>query len=171
MKHDLGAGRIADGQIRYILMRPDVLMGIAKHLPPGAFLEALEESAAARAKASFEYYQSLGVRDLQEMMAKCAESAAKLGWGTWTFSGERRDFRLTVQNSPFAEAAGSSSGPVCAAICGVLRAMFSAQGEAEVSVVETQCAAHGADACRFQISDDESRTDRAVTNDSVSSDA
>jgi predicted hydrocarbon binding protein len=150
--HDTQAGEITQGGIRYILMRPDVLMGIGEHT--GAyrdFVGAMAQSAFANAQKSFERYKQTGVFDGADPLARIAEMAAGLGWGAWAPQVlSERETLLRVTNSPFA-AAHRAEDPVCGPIVGVLRALYlTAQGE-EVAVTETFCASQGHPHCEFRI--------------------
>jgi len=151
--HDIEAGEITQGGIRYILMRPDVLMGIGEHL--GAyrdFVAAMSLSAFANARGSFERYKETGVFAGADPLRRVGEMAAGLGWGVWSPEVlSDREILLRVKNSPFAQAVHGSRDPVCGAIVGILRALYqTAQGD-DVDVCETSCAAQGLPHCEFRI--------------------
>jgi predicted hydrocarbon binding protein len=151
---DDDAGQIRVGAIRYLMMRPDVLMGVAKFLPSdgAAFQRALEESAFEHARASFRQYRAEGASDLAALIDRAVAAAASLGWGRWTVTELPEDgFEVRVAFSPFAEGAGASDRPVCAPIRGVLRAIVSVGAGASVTVTEDACAAQGALECRFRV--------------------
>jgi predicted hydrocarbon binding protein len=57
---------------------------------------------------------------------------------------------VSVRRSPFAEAYGPSTTPVCHLLRGVLEALAAAALTGTPAVVETACAAMGAPACRFE---------------------
>jgi hypothetical protein len=149
-------GEISDDAIRYVLIRPDVLMGAAHQLPPGqalAFLNALEQSAFAHSRESFSQYKTTGRFGRGDFLLSAAEVAVTLGWGSWSVRatpGAGRD--VQVRNSPFAQGFGRSDVPVCAPIRGVLRAIaLVGYGDSAV-VTETACAAQdGSQVCHFHL--------------------
>lgn len=153
------AGELAEGGIRYLLIRPDVLMGVTRELPPdGArdFLSALERSAFRRAQASFLKYVDTERFAAEDLLAGTFRVAATLGWGIWTQQRPEQGLRMIhVNNSPFALGHGPSNDPVCAAITGVLRAVTLIAFGVESQVVEIACAAQGAAECLFRIVDKE----------------
>lgn len=156
IEHDAGLGQITDDEIRYVTLRADVLMHLSDHLPnisTQAFLTALEKSVYQYASGSFEHYKAKGAGDLDALLRRCSEAASQLGWGLWRTSvSEHGDVLVVVENSPFAAGFGSSVTPVCSAISGALRAVFSVHGEPDVSVSELKCFAQGATPCHFHVS-------------------
>jgi predicted hydrocarbon binding protein len=155
IEHRPGEGTIADGNIRYVLMRPDVLMGAARHLGPnreGEFLAALEASAFAHAQASFAAYRDAERFGRADFLASTGKVAAELGWGRWRVSAEPDGTRsVYVDNSPFAAGFGASSRPVCGPITGVLRAIALVGYGQNVAVEEVACSAQGAKECCFRL--------------------
>lgn len=153
--HDAHAGLIRDGGIRYVLMRPDVLMNVGRFLPEACrddYLAALEQSFATHAEASFRQYRDAGAVDLDALLERSRVAAGALGWGRWTLLPSAASAReLVVADSPFAAASGPRPVPVCAPITGVLRAIATTAGLAGVDVRETCCAAQGAADCRFAL--------------------
>ena len=152
---DLAAGTVRDGALRYLLIRPDVLMGTARklgHIPE--FVRAFEESAYANARESFEVYRAQGKLDVHDFLERTAQSAARLGWGLWSVEGgDGGRPSVIVRNSPFAAGIGHCDVPACGPICGILRALYVVMLGEEVLVQETQCTAQGALDCRFQFRD------------------
>lgn len=152
---DVQAGLIRDGGIRYVLLRPDVLMNIGRFLPEasrGDYLAALEQAFATHAEASFRQYRAAGAADLAMLLERSRVAAGALGWGRWRFTRVTSgDLELLVTNSPFAAALGATSLPVCAPIVGVLRALASAAGHSSATVREVRCAAQGVAECRFAV--------------------
>jgi predicted hydrocarbon binding protein len=153
---DPATGQIVTDGIRYMMIRPDVLMGVACELRGVSiqtFLEALERSAFRHVQASFAQYQAKQPRTGLDFIERVCEGAAQLGWGTWS-ALPNRDGSVTVEvhSSPFAAGFGSSQQPVCAAITGILRAAaVEAQGGLS-PVTELVCAAQGRESvCRFEI--------------------
>jgi predicted hydrocarbon binding protein len=79
------------------------------------------------------------------------ETGGAIGWGAFTLERLTADaLAVSVRRSPFAEAYGPSPTPVCHLTRGVLEALAAATLPGAPAVVETACAAMGADACRFE---------------------
>jgi hypothetical protein len=161
------AGRITEDGIRYVMMRPDVLMGVAHDLSAenaALFFKALESSAFRHAQASFSQYQSRRTGLPADEIAGWFAIAAHLGWGRWSSTpGDGHCREIVVHDSPFAAGHGPSPVPVCGAITGVLKAMMLVAGGEVVDVREVACAAQGSPACRFDVpanSGDSSRSGR-----------
>jgi predicted hydrocarbon binding protein len=150
---DAEHGEIRDQARRYLMLRPDVLMGMLRRLEPparDAALDAFAASVAEHGKDSvLAYLAHLGgdrVRLLQAMQ----DAAADLGWGRWRFELRQGGLRLSVENSPFVAGFGHSVHPVCAPIRGMLQAVAEVVLEARVMVSESACAATDAVVCVFE---------------------
>lgn len=150
-----GRGAILDGSTRYVLMRPDVLMGTVKHLPTemaDSFFAAFEQSAFVNARASFQLYKDSGQFGSADFLEASADVANSLGWGRWSIErSENGVSKVQVENSPFAAGHGSAERVVCSPISGILRAIALVGYGQEMSVRETCCAAQGAEHCSFEI--------------------
>jgi hypothetical protein len=149
-------GEISRGGIRYLLMRPDVLMGVARELPPevppDVFLKALEKSAFVNGKHSFERYRDEGRFEGSDALESTCNIAASLGWGEWAVQEQPDGTRLVVvRNSPFAAGFGASTLTVCAPIVGILEALMLVFHGPAGQVEETACCSQGADVCRFRL--------------------
>ncbi len=159
---DDAEGEILRSGVRYLMMRPDVLMGVAHELPDreaALFLQALEQSAFRNAQASFQQYRVRAQPGADELLRLSLSMAAHLGWGVWsidfaraTDAGRAGPPELIVRNSPFAAGYGASSFPVCSAIAGALKAILLVAYGTAVEVREIACTAQGAPACRFTLS-------------------
>lgn len=150
---DTAAGRVSDGPRRYLMMRPDVLMGALRGLPAparAAVLDAFARSVAEHGADSIRaYFRQVG-EDPSALLAASAAAAADLGWGAWTFEPGRGRLGLVVEGSPFAEGFGAADAPVCAPVRGMLQAVAGVACGVEADAVELQCAACGAPRCRFE---------------------
>lgn len=145
---------MSDGEIRYLKLRADTLMGMFRHLPEPARSQALAALARSTAEAggdSAQRYAQAGASDAAALLAKIEKTAAELGWGEWCF-GERSGSRLAleVRDSPFAAGYGASDIEVCAPIAGMLQAVAGMVLGAPSEARETECCARGADRCRFE---------------------
>lgn len=149
---DPSSGTIFDGDRRYLMMRPDVLMGMFRELPATTrdmVLAALAESAHRHGGKSVSAYQEAGGR--AQLQQTVVDGAAAFGWGIWHIHSEPGKAELEVENSPFAAGYGASEIPVCAPVNGIFHSLAQALLGSEVEVVETHCAAMGGGArrCRF----------------------
>lgn len=153
--YDAERGEYRDGDIRYMMIRPDALMGMIAELPENVrplALEAFARSIRRFGGRSARVYQSAGAADSAALLDVIQQTAPQLGWGRWQLEHTTDGLVLTVQNSPFATAAAPGPYPVCAPICGMLTAVGEmVMGEAVV-VAETACAATGAACCQFSVS-------------------
>ncbi|MCC6006417.1 MAG: hypothetical protein JJU40_01925 [Rhodobacteraceae bacterium] len=137
---------------RYILIRPEAIMGLFRRLEPGpraAALEAFGASIFEQGSDSARAYQEMGGGG--EALVRTVEaSAPQLGWGIWEMVPGEGRLDLTVRNSPFAVGFGPSDGPVCHAILGMFRAVAGMVLGGEIRAAEVECAATGAPFCRFE---------------------
>jgi len=149
------SGEISSGGIRYLLMRPDVLMGVAHELEgvtPEVFLKALKKSAFHHGRRSFERYRDEGRFAGLDPLESTCNIAASLGWGEWVVHRQPHGNRLIeVRNSPFAAGFGASRIPVCAPIVGILEAVTMVFQGPTAQVEEIACCSQGADVCRFHL--------------------
>ena len=149
---DAAAGRIDDGPRRYLLMRPDVLMGMFARLAPPERERASEAIAASIAEHGADslraYAARLGTID-DRLLQATAEAAADLGWGRWRLEVDGGGLVLEVAGSPFAEGAGRSEAPVCAPVRGMLGALAALRLGRPMRARELACRACGAECCRF----------------------
>jgi hypothetical protein len=154
-------GAVHDGPRRYLMMRPDVLMGAVAALDDGAraaLLAAWASSTQRHGGASLQAYAQQVGGDAHALMAATSAAAADLGWGDWALRPEPWGLSLQVAGSPFVDgwrsAAGvPAAGPVCAPIRGMLAALAGLLTGGVVQVDEVNCAATQADGachCRFE---------------------
>ena len=152
LKFDAEAGEYRDGAIRYMMIRPDALMGMIAELPealqPEVFA-AFARSIRRHGGHSAREYQRGGAATAEHLLRVIEETAPQLGWGRWTLTHGGDTITLAVRNSPFAAGAGASRSPVCTPIRGMLSALAELVFGEEATVAETTCAACGADACTF----------------------
>lgn len=150
---DTEAGGIYDESRRYIMIRPEVMMGVFRALPADArraAFDALEEGVYRQGSDSARAYLQHGGGDLRTLLATIEATSAQLGWGRWTFTIEPQRLQLVVDNSPFAQAHGPSAEPVCRTICGMLRGLGEMWFGAPAAARELGCAATGEARCRFE---------------------
>jgi predicted hydrocarbon binding protein len=157
LEFDSAEGAVRDGPRRYLLMRPDVLMGVFGRLEAPARAAALEAFAASAREQGGDslraYAASLG-DDPRALLDATAAAAADLGWGRWSFRLDGERLHLEVANSPFAHgfvaaSAAAPPAPVCAPIRGLLEAAAALAFGGEAAAEETACAALGHRCCEF----------------------
>jgi predicted hydrocarbon binding protein len=145
-----GRGGFRLGEARFLLIRPETLIGLQK---------ALERALGAGAADCFaEGGRAGGARAMptlaggaEERAQALARMGAELGWGIFTVETMTpTTLVITVANSPFAEAHGRAPEPVCHLTRGVLEALAENIFGGRVSVRETHCEAAGASHCRFE---------------------
>ncbi|KRW95245.1 4-vinyl reductase [Paracoccus sp. MKU1] len=155
LHHDHETGQLSDGPIRYLIMRPDALMGMFDRLPTSARAEALAALAGSVAEfggRSVTAYLQARPGNFEALLRVIEQISADLGWGLWRFqAGQDGNYGLTVRNSPFAAGiAQPASQPACAPIQGMLTAIAAQIFGNGGKVIETHCAAcHGGDTCHF----------------------
>lgn len=154
-------GAVHDGPRRYLMMRPDVLMGAVAALDGGAraaLLAAWAESTRLHGAQSLQAYAQQVGGDADALMVATVAAAADLGWGTWTIQRRSDGLSLQVAGSPFVEGWRAAAGvpaaaPVCAPIRGMLTALAGLLPGGPLRVDEVHCAASQADGscdCRFE---------------------
>jgi hypothetical protein len=167
LSFDAETGALMDQTRRYMLIRPEALMGIFRGLPEPVRTRALEAFAAsiveqgsdsARAYAAMEGGGGALARTV-------AATAPQLGWGLWTIEVEPAMIRLLVRNSPFAAGFGSSPTPVCHPIAGMLSAVATMIFGRTATVREIACAACGSETCGFEAVPEETDRNKPTTKD------
>ncbi len=150
---DPSSGEWRDGDVRYLLIRHDSLMGMFRRLPDTARRQAFAafcDSVAEHGGHSAGNYLAPGADGMANFLRIVETTAPQLGWGRWTFDRTHPDeLHLEVANSPFAAGYGVAQEPVCAPIRGMLGAVASLVFDAPAHIEETACAALGANSCRF----------------------
>lgn len=151
LRHDEAAGAHYDGDIRYMMIRPDALMGIFARLDPAAretAMAAFRDFIVERGGQSAATYVSAD--GIDRLLGVIEATAADLGWGRWHFARDGEGYQLTVHNSPFGTAA-SFEGPACHAIVGMASIVGAMVLGAPATATETACAASGAPCCQFTV--------------------
>ena len=134
---------------RYLLIRPETLAAL-QHAIEMALGDRAGDCFAAGGRAG-------GGRAVSQLDGAPADRIARLlamgsaiGWGEFhleTLDAAR--LVVTVRRSPFAEAYGRATAPVCHLTRGVLESLTASAFGTPWSVSESACAATGAPACRF----------------------
>lgn len=159
-------GALADGPRRYLLMRPDVLMGALVRLSPSAqqeWLAAAAQATSVHGGESLRAYAQSAPGDAQALVRAVQAAAPDLGWGRWQLACGEGVLQLQVHASPFVAGWRQASGgaaaawPLCAPVRGMLAALGSLVLQGEVHARELHCQAcaqpqapGGDAACHFE---------------------
>src|SRR5262245_2041533 len=140
MTHEAGSGRLLHGGARFLLIRPETLIGLQRALEARLGAEAAEvlvaggRSGGGRATAALD-------GDARQRVEALLRMGGEIGWGRFVL--ERltdRELVVTVHDSPFVEAHGPAERPVCHLTRGVLLALAETVFAPPVSVRESACA-------------------------------
>lgn len=150
---DLTRGEVRDHDRRYLMMRPDVLMGMLRRLGDDArdvALAAFADATAEHGQRSIQAYLESLPGGGDALLDLIYQTSPALGWGRWDFERLDGGLALNVFNSPFAAGYGVADRPVCAPISGMFRTIAGIVLGHAVQVEEIACAAMQAHAtCRF----------------------
>jgi len=156
LQWDGACGSVHDGPRRYLMMRPDVLMGAAVALDPAAreaWFDAIAVSTCRHGAQSLRAYAERAHGDADALLSATSAAAADLGWGRWMLRRDGARLALEVHDSPFVEgwraAGGDPTTPVCAPIRGMLAALAAAVLGPDVRVDEHRCGAVEPGLCCF----------------------
>jgi predicted hydrocarbon binding protein len=157
--YDSASGRLTYKDIRYVIIRPETIVGFQKTIEQHSRKDARDalfqggyQGGYLSAKR-FKEMQNLSDRQtIRFMMAMGAE----IGWGQ--FELIEHDFKklklnVRVENSAFAEAYGDATEGVCHLINGVLSGLATVLFGRNCMGAETKCLAKGDKYCVFHISE------------------
>jgi predicted hydrocarbon binding protein len=147
---DDGAGALRIGGARYLLIRPETLVALQKAVE-AALGPRAADCVAAGGRAGGARATAALTGTTEERARQLAAIGGAIGWGQFSIERLTADgLIVTVRASPFAEAYGPASAPVCHLTRGVLEALAAVALDRPARVVETACAAMGASHCRFE---------------------
>ena len=155
--YDQSAGSLRYKGVRYLLIRPETIVGIQKAIIDNCGHDAGEqlfEGGYAGGKLSAKKYSESHDLSDQEVIEFMLNMGNRIGWGNFNLDRcdpEAKSLSVTVTHSPFARAYGSSTHGVCHLIRGVLAGMAAALFGGDCKAAETECHAKGDKACRFLI--------------------
>jgi uncharacterized protein len=145
-----GAGALLLNGVRYLLIRPQTLAALQKAVEVGLGPRAGECLAAGGRAGGARATAELG-GTTEERARRLAAIGGVIGWGEFALERLAADgMVVTVRRSPFAEAYGPSTAPVCHLTRGVLESLAAVTLGRAARVTETDCAAMGAAQCRFE---------------------
>ena len=141
---------MTDREVRYVQVTADTLVAIQKAMEPALGMRAAE-CLVAGVRVGEARHIAAPTGDAWRHVETVLAAATGQGWGEFTL--ERfgaNELVVTVRRSPFAEAYGRATGPVCHLTRGLLEALAAVVFQRTARVRETECAAAGADGCRFE---------------------
>ncbi|KAF0242364.1 MAG: 4-vinyl reductase [Planctomycetota bacterium] len=146
-------GRIALRGVRFLLVRPETLVGFQKAVEGEAGDVAKRCLMAGGTDGGGRSARRLcdgGLKGREVVEAMC-RMGTEIGWGRFRVEkyGDA-GFEIAIEASPYAEAYGPSQKPVCHFLAGVARGIGEAVYGAAVAA-EVACASAGAPACRFEV--------------------
>lgn len=155
---DADAGRLAFKDVRYLLIRPETIVG---------FQKAVERELGERAGellyqggftggslSARRYREVFGYSD-REIVEFMCRMGCEIGWGSFelrTLEAAHGELVIEVTQSPFAEAYGQAATGVCHLIRGVLGGLAEGVFGKPVRAEEVLCLAQGDRVCRFVVS-------------------
>ena len=148
-----GKGGLDIGGIRYMMIRPDALMGLFHRLGAqdrNVALHALADSVFEHGGKSAASYAGSGHGAALQLIARIEEIAPQIGWGQWQITLRDDGLDLEVENAPFVAGYGTADQTVCAPIRGMLAAITKQIFNSDAVVTEPRCAAVvGSGPCHF----------------------
>ena len=152
------AGRLSLQGLRYLLMRPSLIMEIHKSLEdalPNGTEQILADAAQAEGTALSIRLKEVFSYSADQVLGSLAFMLGESGWGAiqvQMINTDMQELVVKVQESPFAEEYGPSVKPVCHLLLGLFRGVGVALFDGEVDGQEVQCAAKGDAACLIVVS-------------------
>lgn len=155
--YDQSSGSLMYKGVRYLLMRPETLVGFQKALVQNCSKEAddnLFQGGFTGGSLSAKKYKDLHNFGDHEIIEFMMNMGNQIGWGNFSlvrYDPSEMHLCVAVKDSPFAEAYGQSSQSVCHLIRGVLAGMASVLFGGACLAEEVECRARGDECCRFVI--------------------
>ena len=155
--YDSVAGRLAYRDIRYVIIRPETIVGfqktIEKHSRENA-REALFQGGYQGGYLSAKKFKEMQNLSDTETIGFMMTMGAEIGWGHFElveYDFEKLKLNVRVENSAFAEAYGDATEGVCHLINGVLSGLATVLFRRNCMGLETECLAKGDKHCIFHI--------------------
>lgn len=143
---DAENGALILNGVRYLLIRPETIIGIQKASDSKAMFVGGFEGGSRSAK---KLRDEKGLTPQETLQAMCT-MGTQIGWGKFKLLDfSENGFEFEVHSSPWAAAYGKSQVPVCHLVAGVFSGVASVIFGGDKKVKEIQCAACGAGLCRF----------------------
>ena len=157
LKYHQSSGALAYKGVRYMLIRPETIVGFQKTIEetsPRAAGDAIFQGGFRGGYLSAKTYKEIHDFDSSQIIEFMMKMGTEIGWGRFAvdeFDPERRTLQVTVENSPFAEAYGESSEGVCHLIRGVISGLATILFSGNCVASEVECLARGDNYCVFKI--------------------
>lgn len=157
LTYDATKGELNYKGVRYLLIRPETLVGMQKGIEDACgeggnekiFRGGFEGGYLSAKK--FKEIHKFSNREILDFMINMGN---EIGWGSFKlelFDPPAKKIRIAVENSPFAENYSKSSMGVCHLIRGVVSGMASVIFGQECIASEVSCRAKGDDKCLFVV--------------------
>jgi predicted hydrocarbon binding protein len=157
LDYDALAGAVRYKDVRYLLIRPETVIGFQKAieeknglLSQNAFFQGGFSGGHLSAK---KYSELNGFSDLQ-LIDFMMKMGTEIGWGHFKlqdFDSKKQHLSVIVEQSPFAAAYGESRSGVCHLIRGVPSGLASVLFNQNCVGSEIKCLARGDEHCFFEI--------------------
>ena len=153
------SGTLTYKEVRYLLIRPETIVGFQKaieNLNKTAAHEALFQGGFRGGHLSAQKYKESQNLSDNETIGFMMNMGAEIGWGSFQlmeYDLENRKLQIRVENSAFAEAYGESTEGVCHLIRGVLSGLATVLFARNCKASESECLAKGDPHCIFQVSE------------------
>jgi predicted hydrocarbon binding protein len=162
MMYDSASGALTYRDIRYVVIRPETIVGfqktIEKHSRQGA-RDALFQGGYQGGYLSAKKFKEMQNLSNSETIGFMMTMGAEIGWGHFdliNYDFESHKLQIRVENSAFAQAYGEATEGVCHLINGVLSGLASVLFGRNCIGSETKCLAKGDRHCIFHIRQQES---------------
>ena len=156
---DPDTGSLKYKDVRYLLIRPETLVGFQKTIENHSrktAREALFQGGYRGGYLSAQKYKETQNLSDKETIQFMMTMGAEIGWGQFKlveYDFENRKLQIRVKNSAFAESYGESAEGVCHLIRGVLSGLASFLFSQDCKATETECLAKGDRHCAFYITE------------------
>lgn len=158
LAYDPSAGALTYKDIRYLLIRPETIVGFQKAIEEhnrtsarDAFFQGGYQGGYLSAKKYKEIHHFSGSELIEFMM----NMGTEIGWGHFKlneYDSEKQILSIVVEKSAFAEAYGRSTEGICHLIRGVLSGLATILFSRNCAASESCCLAKGDEHCLFNIS-------------------
>ena len=155
--YDATSGRLTYRDIRYVIIRPETIVGFQKTIEKHSHKDA--RNAMFQGGYQGGYLSAKKFKEMQnlsdtETIGFMMTMGAEIGWGHFElieYDLEKRILNVRVENSAFAEAYGDATEGVCHLINGVLSGLATVLFGRNCKGSETECLAKGDKHCIFHI--------------------
>jgi predicted hydrocarbon binding protein len=157
LNYDQSAGALKYREVRYLLIRPETIIGFQKAIEDRNTELAQDvffQGGFQGGQLSAQKYREVHNLDDTQIIDFMMKMGAEIGWGQFklqNFDIQKKQMVVIVNQSPFAQAYGQSPTGVCHLIRGVLSGLASVIFNTQCIGTEIQCLAKGDEHCFFEI--------------------